>query len=168
MSLSIAEQKENIENLLDNMSISFFENYEFTTSKGFSSNCFSDFASFTELLGAYQSEFSESYREQIISEIRKSLYPIIDGIRTKDFDWDEFEGYFDECIEKNNELSEILEQVEEVLFVNQTIEDIELLDQLELMDLALEYLKNKDLIQVVNTPDGEMYLASNELKIASL
>lgn len=168
MSISLIEKKDQLDSLLDNISQMFFEDHEFATRKGFTANTFADYESFNEMCELYRSDYGEQFKEQLLKEMRKSLYPVTEGVKKHDFDWDQFEGCMDECIENVQALNELHEQIEEVLYPDQELGDVELLDTLELMDFAIEYLKQNDLIQMVSTNEGEMYLLSNALKQASM
>lgn len=150
------EVKEIFEEKLGNLTDTF-EDYDYESPDGVTQSDLSDIDVFIKFIVIDGEAISYSKFEK---KIRSGLFSI-EGADLKDFDWDNLESHYSDCIDAYTEYSSLSEQIEENLTGGQTLETVKIYSEDEIKQKLFEHFMEKNSLYEINVDSGTGYILND-------
>lgn len=161
MSTTHDEMKDELVNAIDNLR-DCFEDFDFATAQGLSSSDLDGIEGFEQ--------FSLTDDEVIpfskfCKLIKHDFYSQEDDLKKSDFDWENLENNYEDVKEKYQSYRDFLEQVEENLTGDLTIETVEVMSEDDLKQALFELMQAQGMVyEVIHKEKGVFYVLNSSLQ----
>jgi hypothetical protein len=156
------EIKENLETSINELKFEF-ENYDFSTPDGLDKDAFSSIETFEAIAKTNQKLKSFPALKKLI---KSSLFSTDEeDYKLSEFDWDTLEDSYEEVTELYENYMSLLQEVEDNLTGDLTVDTAKLLDAGDLMNELLKLAIDNDQVYEINHPEhGVVYLLNDALQ----
>lgn len=162
MTTTTSELTSELLGLINGLKDSFYD-FNFKTKKGLTRDDLDGVAGFEKFVivdgSATPIDFS-----QFKKLIAPSLYSKDDDFNVDDFEWEEVENNFDYAIDSYNNYKLSIDQINENLTGQQTLDSVVLYDETELKNLLLQNALDHNLVYEINVAGEIHYIPSQKLQ----